>query len=188
MIIGITGPTGAGKSVVSEYLAEKENIYHIDADKVSRLVTEKGSLCLKEIETIFGREYINSDGTLNRRSLGEYVFSNKDALSKLNEITHKYIVDAIKKETEKHTHSLIDAPLLFETGLDSICDKIILVLCPEDIRIKRITERDGISVTDAYNRINNQKDYSEYIPKCNIVIENTDRESFIKQLERIEII
>lgn len=188
MIIGITGPTGAGKSVVSEYLAEKKNIYHIDSDKVSRYLTDKGSLCLKEIENTFGKNYINPDGTLNRRLLGELVFSDKESLRKLNEITHKYIVDEIVKETKKHKNSLVDAPLLFETGLDRICDKIILVLCPEDVRMKRIMERDNITSKIALNRIKNQADYRNYIKKCHFVVENTDRETLIKELERIEFI
>ena len=78
MVIGVTGPTGAGKSTVTEFLSKKYNLFIIDADKIARQVTAKKSPALKEIENTFGKDYINSDGELNRKALGKLVFSDKE--------------------------------------------------------------------------------------------------------------
>lgn len=184
MIIGITGPSGAGKSTVTEYLACKYGYFVIDADKIARDVTVKGSKALDEIAATFGVSYITNDGELDRRKLGELVFSQKDQLDKLNKITHKYILEKIEFLAKCHNNAIIDAPLLFETGLDLICDKIILVLCDTQKRIERIMKRDSLTYKQAEERIKSQKNYEEYISKCQIII--NDGRDIHKQLTEVK--
>lgn len=185
MIIGVTGPSGAGKSTVTKYLSEKYNYFVIDADKIAREITSKGSPALSEISNNFGSVYITEEGELDRRKLGEFVFSNKEKLEILNKITHKYIIKKIKLLVDNNRNAIIDAPLLFETGLDTICDKIILVLCDASKRIERIMERDLISYKEADKRINSQNNYEDYISKSHIIVNNDGRDVPI-QLSEVE--
>ena len=172
MIIGVTGPSGAGKSTVTEYLSKNYGYFIIDADKIAREITSKGSKALDEISEEFGKSYITDDGVLDRKKLGTLVFSSKEKLDKLNRITHKYIIDNIKILAKNNKNAVIDAPLLFETGLEILCDKLILVLCDEKVRIERIMKRDSISYEDAQKRIRSQNNYEDFISKCHIVINN----------------
>lgn len=186
MVIGITGPTGSGKSTVSAFLIKEYDMYLIDADKVARTVTEKGTKCLDELVSSFGEKFLDSDGSLNRKKLGSFVFSDREALAKLNLITHKYILCEIKRLTEKNENCIIDAPLLFETGLELMCHKIILVTCNENIRTERIMLRDSLSYEDAKNRILSQNDYSLYATKCDLIVDTSGKESIEFQLREVK--
>ena len=186
MVIGVTGPTGAGKSTVTEFLSKKYNLFIIDADKIARQVTAKKSPALKEIENTFGKDYINSDGELNRKALGKLVFSDKEQLEKLNCITHKYIIEEIESLVRSNDICILDAPLLFETNLDLLCEKIILVTGDEAVRAERIMKRDLITIETAMNRIRSQKDYSLYIPKCHLVINNNNDSDLSVELAEVK--
>ncbi len=185
MVIGITGPSGAGKSTITEYLSAEYGYFVIDADKIAREITAKGSPALDEISDEFGNLYITNDGQLDRKSLAKLVFSDKEKLDKLNKITHKYIIQKIKFLAANNKNSIIDAPLLFETGLDLICDKIILVMCDFQKRVERIMKRDLLTIEEAEKRINSQNNYSEYASKCHLVV-NNDEEDIRKQLAEVE--
>ncbi len=173
MIIGLTGGTGTGKSSISK-IFENHGFKVIDYDKVTREVYKKSSPCLNEITEAFGKDILNSDGSLNRRVLGEIVFSDKKALDTLNNIVYKYILaytdDVIKEYKDKKL--LLDAPTLFESGLDKRCDKIVGVLAKEDIRIKRVCLRDSLTPGQVKDRINSQKSDSFYRENCDYIIEN----------------
>lgn len=171
MIIGITGGSGVGKSTVSAQF-EKNGFFVIDADKVAHKVMDQGTECLKEVTDFFGTEYLNGDGTLNRKKLGNLVFNNKEKLEKLNEITHKYITKEIVLLSEKNENTLIDAAVLFESGLNELCNKTIFVSCPFDVRVKRIMERDSITETYAKDRINAQQKDEYYRRLCDFEIIN----------------
>ena len=135
MVIGITGGSGAGKTTVSkEFINAGFNI--IDADEVAHKVMEKGSLCLKEVIDVFSDEYLNEDGTLNRKKLGALVFNDPEKLALLNSITHKHIINNIKEQITEKT--VVDAIGLFDTELYTLCDSTIFVYCPKEIRVKRI--------------------------------------------------
>ena len=184
MIIGITGGSGVGKSTVSAEF-EKRGFFVIDADKVAHKVMDKGTECLKEVITFFGTEYLNDDGTLNRKKLGSLVFNNKEKLEKLNEITHKYIIKEIKFLSQKDENVIIDAAVLFESDLKNLCNKTIFVSCPFDIRVKRIMERDNITRTYAEDRINAQPKDDYYKQRCDFEITNDGDNDIVAKVEEI---
>lgn len=173
MIIGLTGGSGTGKSTVVKYFVNKGYLV-LDFDKVSRNICKNGMPCLKELIDNFGEEILFSDGSLNRKYLGNIVFSNKEKLLLLNSITHKYITEEMYNflNTHKNKDIIFDAPLLFEANIDSLCNYTIAVLATKDVRIQRIIERDNISKEQAINRINSQKPDIFYVKRANIVIHN----------------
>lgn len=175
-IIGLTGGTGAGKGCVCKKFLQY-NISSLDTDKVSRQVCAKGTPCLNELLSFFGKDILNEDGTLNRKTLGSIVFSDKEKLQVLNSITHRYILSAArdwlkKQEAEGKIAAIIDAPLLYESGFDKECDVIVAVISDRALRTQRITTRDNISTDDANKRLNNQGDDGFYTKSADYVITN----------------
>lgn len=173
MIIGLTGGSGTGKSSACEFFRQR-NFLIIDSDKVSREVCSPGERCLEELIQSFGGVILDSDGSLKRHALGEIVFSDKDKLKMLNKITHKYILERIRNIIEENRHKdiVLDAPLLFETGLDDVCDVKLCILSSTDNRINRICARDGISREQALKRISSQHDDNYYISGCDYALYN----------------
>ncbi len=172
MIAGITGRSGSGKSYVSNIFAQY-GFTVIDSDAVSRNVTMADSACLKEITEFFGNGILLADGSLNRRALGEIVFYDKDKLKTLTSITHKYILEEIERIiAESDRDILIDAPLLFEADLDKRCDATIGVIAYDNILIKRISARDGISLETAAARLAKQHNNDFFVKNCTYIIEN----------------
>ena len=187
MLIGITGGSGSGKSIVAEEI-RNNNIPVIDADIVAREVTQKGSPALSEIADSFGREYLSKDGSLLRKKLGSLVFSDSDKLNELNRIISQYISLKIDEEIKKANAPIIciDAPLLIEYGLNKECDAVISVIADRNIRIDRIIRRDNLSVTDATNRINSQHDDNFYLEKSDYVLyNNSTKEALIAETKKI---
>ena len=178
MVIGLTGGTGVGKTSVGNILREY-GIYVIDADQTARQVMEKGSPCLAETADCFGTSVLNSDGTLNRKKLGAVVFADREKLNMLNEITHKYILRQIRSELDSHKEQdvVIDAALLIESGLNRWCDYVISVLADEEIRERRIMQRDNISIEYARNRISSQKKSDFYIENSDYLVYNNSNTS-----------
>ncbi len=186
-LIGLVGGSGAGKTTVSNVFL-KHGAHVIDGDIVARKVVEKGKPALSEIEDAFGTGVLHSDGTLNRARLSEIVFRDENALHKLNTITHKYITEEIKKEiAESHASVvLIDAAALFESGIDALCDKVICVTANEEIRIKRIMARDGLTEKQAKDRIHAQKPDQFYIEKSDFhIVNDGSKEVLVKATEAI---
>ncbi|MBC7765732.1 MAG: dephospho-CoA kinase [Hyphomonadaceae bacterium] len=178
-IIGITGASGSGKGMVSKFLIQK-GFYVIDADLIARQVVQKGQPCLAEVVAHFSNEVLLEDGTLNRKRLGEIVFSHPRALACLNDITHKYIKKAIQAEIAQAQASLvfIDAAALIEGDLLPICDKLWVVTADRDVRINRIIGRDGLTQKQATDRVQAQR--QDYVHFADVVIQN---DGCIAQLE-----
>lgn len=172
VIIGLTGQSGAGKSTVS-HLFEHDGFFVINADRVSRKVTSTPEV-LSLLKENFGEGIILETGGLNRRALANIVFTNKEKLQLLNSLLFPIITKEIEKmidETDKE-FVLLDAPQLFESGADKICDKIISVIAPRDILIERAVERDDISHEEAENRLKSQYTQKFFIDNSNYIIEN----------------
>ena len=145
-VIGLTGPTGAGKSSVTT-VAEDLGFKVVDCDKFARIAVEKGSNGFADVVAVFGNEILNSDGTLNRAALAECAFATPDKTELLNKT-------------------------LFESGADSLCNEIIVVLSDEKVRKKRIMERDGIDEAAAELRIRAGKPDEFYTEKTNNIVYN----------------
>ena len=178
VIIGVTGPSGAGKGVVSEILRKKYRYYTIDADKVYHKLVSSPSECLDEIKKYFGECVVDSGGALDRSVLREKVFGqeNSKKLELLNQITHKHVMFAIRDEINCLTSDIpacvVDAPLLIECGFVSECDFTVSVLAPQDMRAERISKRDGILLVDAIKRISSQKQDAFYVDNTDYLITN----------------
>ena len=173
-IVGLTGQSGAGKTLVSS-LFEEQGFYVINADEVSREVTQKGSPCLDEIAGYFGDGVLLPDGSMDRRAVGNIVFSDGKKLKELEGIIFPYIIRNITELADSHPDRdiLLDAPTLFNAGLEKICTCTVAVTAERSLRIKRITERDGISEESAVKRIESQRDERFFIENCDYIIDNS---------------
>lgn len=169
-VVGLTGPTGAGKSSVTD-VAKNLGFKIIDCDVLARLAVEKGSDGLADIVKAFGDGVLNSDGTLNRKQLAALAFSASDKTELLNKTLLPHIVKLIKSQIDVPL-VLLDAPTLFESGADSLCDDVIVVLCDEKTRKERIIKRDGIDESAAELRIKAGKDDNFYIERSNNIVYN----------------
>ena len=185
MIIGLTGGIASGKSTVAKYLAEKGfKVY--DADKIAKDITEKKSV-QEEIILTFGDKILDENGNVDRKKLKEIVFEDKEKLEKLNGIIHPKVIDFYKELKEKNTDEIIifDVPLLFESGIDKFCDKILVIISDYEIQLNRIVERDKIDRELAEKIIKSQLSNEERIKKADVVIENNSSlEDLFEKVER----
>ncbi len=187
MIIGLTGQSGSGKSVIASIILS-QNIEIIDCDKIAHKNMEIGGIAYNDIVKAFGREILNDDNTINRKILGNIVFNDEKKLKLLNSITHSHIVNYVNdKINSLNGMVVIDAPLLFEAGLDVLCDKIWAVVCNEDIRLERVMKRDNISLESAKARFKNQKSVEFFIEKADVVFENSGDVETLKERVLYEI-
>lgn len=173
-VLGLTGGSGSGKSTAAVILRDK-GAYIIDTDKIAREIVRPGEKAYKKIVLYFGNEVLKNDKTLNRKRLAEIVFGDKEKLRRLNEITHSEIFKIVRERTDEHKNELvvIDAPLLFDCPeLLELCDRTAVVTADEEVRIKRIIARDGISRELAKKRIAAQKPQEQLVETADIVWEN----------------
>lgn len=174
-IFGITGPTGAGKSTVSDIFRDM-GVNVIDADKAARVVMQKGCKCLEELVTVFGHDILTADNELNRKKLADIVFNDSDKLKLLNSVTHKHIKDyLIKKINESDSYiAAIDGAVIIGSPVMELCKKMVVVTADTDTRITRIMKRDGIDKSMAVSRINSQMSNKEYESFADYIIKNND--------------
>ncbi len=171
-VVGLCGRSGSGKSLFSR-LASEMGAFVIDCDAVYRELVSYRSDCLSEIESAFGSDVVEND-SLNRKKLAPIVFSNPEKLDTLNKITHRHILAEVgKRLTESDCRLVIlDAPTLFESGADAMCDTVVSVVADDETCISRITVRDAIDRDSALVRLNNQKSLDFLIENSDIVIYN----------------
>lgn len=174
-IVGLTGPTGSGKTTFSS-LAQDMGIEVINCDLYARKATEKGSAGLCALVKAFGKEILLEDGMLCRKTLARKAFSSKENTELLNKTLLPFISKDILSDL-KTDKVLLDAPTLFESGMNKICYKTVAVLSDVDTRIKRIIKRDNISAEDALLRIKAGKSDEFFINNADYVIYNNDMEN-----------
>ncbi len=177
IIIGLTGGIGSGKSTVSDILKE-QGIPVVDGDRIAREVVEPHRPAYDEIVRVFGTEVLQQDGTLNRKHIGEIVFSDPEKLSVLNSITHKEIYRVILERLEslKETGTtlvFLDVALLFETGFDQLTDRVWVVDAPDAVRVERIQKRDGLREEEILKRIQSQMSREMRNTKGDLVLDNS---------------
>ncbi len=190
-VIGLTGGTGSGKSIVSAFL-EQNGAYIIDADEIAHGIIERGKPAYEELTNYFGGAILDQDRNILRKKLGSIVFTNKEKLDFLNRCTHKYISQEIdkqiaeRKKKQRDTCIVLDAPLLLEAKLENRCNEIWVVFAEEEVRARRIMERDNITYQEAKNRIGCQKNWDFYRQKANLILDNSkDLQHLKRQLEAI---
>ena len=173
MIIGLTGSSGAGKSAAAAFFARK-GFFIIDYDRLAREIYKKGEPCLIELTEHFGYDIIDEYGNVMRKKLGDIVFADKDKLKLLNSIAMKHILQKseIIIEQNKNKNIVLDAPLLFEAGLDKQCTKTIAIIADADVQLERIKLRDGISDETAKGRLKSQHDNEYFAKNCDYCISN----------------
>lgn len=182
LIIGITGPTGAGKSSVCEFIKNNYDAEIIDADKVVKeLQNDKQSSYYLAIREIFGSDVLDNNDFINRKTLAHIAFADINKKDKLNELTKRYVVSDIKERIQilRQTgldYIIVDAPTLIENGMQSMFDKIIAVIAKKEDRLKRICKRDDISEEYATLRMQAQKENEFYTKYADFIITNEDKD------------
>ena len=170
VIMGLTGPTGAGKSTVA-CAAEEKGVTVINCDAAAREAVVSGSDGLKALTAAFGDGILLPDGTLNRKKLAILAFADKEHTELLNRVLLPHIVKIVKAKMHGD-FVLLDAPTLFESGLDKICNVTVAVLSDRETRLKRIIARDKISEADALLRMSAGKPDSFYLERADYIIYN----------------
>lgn len=178
-VIGLTGGIASGKTVATDAL-RAAGFAVVDADEVSRALTARGTPAEKALCALFPQAQIN--GMLDRRALRRIIAEDAAARKKLNAYTHPRILEECRRRTENIGGSVVlSAPLMFETGLNVLCDITVCVTCPLPTRIARLTARDGITEAEAEAIISAQATDKERELRSDYVISSdTDMECFKK--------
>lgn len=181
LIVGLTGSTGSGKGYVSDIFTSS-GIPCLDTDKVCRDVYMKGQPCYNDLVAAFGTEILRADGEIDRRALLELTFPDDGKYRMLNSIAFLHIKKATEKwlgerRDEGASIAVIDAPMLYESGFDGLCDKVIAVIADRSTQICRVMQRDGISEETARLRLEKQKNDSYYRSRCDYLLDNSTSNS-----------
>lgn len=182
--VGLTGPTGAGKSYVCEIFRQK-GFKIIDCDKIAHELTAKNAPILTELANEFGEDIVKN-GELDRKLLASRAFDTKEHTKKLNLILHPAIAEKCKGEAQGLT--VLDASQLFEANMQNDCYKVIGVLADEDVRIKRIIARDNITEQQAKLRMSAQFDNDYFIDNCDYIIYNNGEDIAAQTDNILEVI
>ena len=180
IVIGITGPTGSGKTTALMVL-KKLGFQIIDCDALYYDLLKTDEALRQGLQDAFGEVFLPT-GELDRKKLGGLVFNDKKALAKLNAVVFPAIDGAICREIDRCTGRgvVVDAINLIESGMGERCDATFAITAPPEVRLKRIMVRDGITEEYARSRIAAQKPDSFYRKRCTMVLENRagSREEF----------
>lgn len=178
-VIGITGQSGSGKTTAAAIFV-KHGFYHIDCDSLVHNKVYKNAELLEKIADGFGSSCVTPSG-IDRKMLGRIVFSDKRSYKKLMELVMPYVISQIETEIAENSDKniLLDAPLLFEYGLEGVCTYTVGVIA--DNIIERICARDKISDADARQRLKNQNNADFYRRRCDFIIENNGNISELEE-------
>lgn len=175
-IVGLTGMSGAGKTTACEIFAA-EGFGIVNCDLVSRVVVEKGRPALAELAAHFGNSVIQSDGSLNRKVIGNLIFSDNSARTDFNKIIYPFISYEMIKTVKSYIDDgvkiiLLDAPTLFESGTDDFCNAVVSVVSDKETCLNRIMIRDKLTYEEAANRLKSQFSPDFYRDRSSFCIEN----------------
>ncbi|WP_279095218.1 dephospho-CoA kinase [Lactobacillus taiwanensis] len=175
--LGLTGGIASGKSTADDFF-KKKNIPIIDSDLIAHKIMEVGQAGYQAVVDYFGSKILTDNQTINRRKLGEIVFNDQAKLKKLNSLTHPLVHQEIKRQMEQYRLNqeklvVIDVPLLFESGFESLCDGVLVISISPELQLKRLMKRNNFTEKEALSRINNQMPLSEKEKRATYVVANT---------------
>lgn len=184
-IIGLTGGIATGKSTVSAIL-KKWHYPVICADKIAHDVVKPGKLAYKKIIKIFGDKVLLKNKTLNRSKIAQYVFTDLKMRRKLENVLHPEVRWEMRRlialyKKQKHKIIFLDVPLLFEAGLDKICDHTLCIVATQSQQIQRLKKHRKMARTEALKRIRVQMPLSAKIKKADSVIWNTGNKILLRK-------
>lgn len=186
--IGITGGIGSGKTTICK-MFETLGIPVFYADTVAREIMMSDAILVSGVKEAFGEESYTSEGSLNNKHIAGIVFNNTRELAKLNELVHPAVFRAFDKWASQVPTSvpylLKEAALLFESGSYKMCDQNILVVAPEETRLKRVMQRDGLTAEQVKARMDKQLPDEEKIMLADHIIYNNETDSLIIQVTRL---
>lgn len=185
-IIGLTGGIGSGKSTVAAYMASKGIPVYI-ADEEAKNIMECENIKQK-IQNLFSESILNSDATLNRKKIAQLVFNNPEKLKELNAIVHPKVrlhFSNWLKEHKNYPFVIKEVAILFETGGNKECDKVILITAPVSLRVERAMKRDNLTKDEILVRINNQFSDEEKIKMSDFVVENINLKETFLNIDKI---
>ena len=176
-VIGLTGGIACGKSTASAYLKELGACI-VDTDGISRATTKKGGKGYYAVIGLFGEHLLTAEGEIDRRRLGSIVFSDESKRRELNALIHPIVIEESKEQMEAARQAgyavcILDVPLLFESGMETLCDETWLVYVPREEQIRRIGERDGLDEAAAAARIDSQMPLEEKLRRADIAIDTS---------------
>ena len=185
-VIGLTGQIASGKSTVSAYLRQK-GFAVVDADEIAHEVIRRGGRAYAAVVRQFGTEFVGAEGEIDRRKLGQAVFADPEKLAQLNAITHPCICAEIRARLAAQRGTVfLDAPLLVQAGLDTLCGEIWQVTAADDIRLGRIQVRDGLDADEARARMQNQAGVRMPTDRLVHTIDNSsDTAALYRQIDRL---
>lgn len=176
MILGLTGSFGSGKSTVADMLKSYGNAHVIDTDQITHDLQRPGEPGFARIVETFGWNVVGDDGELHRRKLADMVFSDDAKLKTLNDIMHPLVWDevaAVMDKMKDHPLMVFMVPLLYETGTDALCDKVVAVTVSEEERLRRLMKRNGLTADDVKIRLAAQMPQKEKEDRADFVINNS---------------
>ncbi|WP_413286465.1 dephospho-CoA kinase [Bacillus mojavensis] len=190
LVIGLTGGIASGKSTVANMLIDK-GITVIDADIIAKQAVERGMPAYRQIIDEFGEDILLENGDIDRRKLGALVFTNEQKRLALNSIVHPAVREEMLKRRDEsianqETFVVLDIPLLFESKLESLVDKIIVVSVTKELQLGRLIKRNQLTEEEALSRIRSQMPLEEKVSRADNVIDNSGTlEETKQQLEEI---
>lgn len=191
-LIGLTGQTGAGKTTVSAMLRE-EGFAVINADDAARAVVEPGTPCLRAVRRVFGDGILLPDGRMNRKAVAAMIFGDPAARQRYEAIIYPYITKQIRQTAEQLAAAgnriiLLDAPTLFESGIDRGCQAIVSVVAEPERRMQRILLRDSLTEEQAAQRMNAQHTEAFFRSRSDAVIGNNGgNDTLLRQVRETAI-
>lgn len=185
MIVGLTGGIGSGKTTVANFFREL-GVPVYNSDVQARRLMRTSKELKKAIIELLGKNAYQGQ-KLNKKFISEKIFGDGSLLEKMNSIVHPAVREhfLVWKKKQEAPYVVQETALIFENGLQDSYDHIILVKAPENIRIRRVHDRDGISINEIQSRMKNQLTDEEKVPFADYVIDNTEISKTQKKVEKI---
>ena len=181
--IGLTGGIGSGKSTIAQAIKHIGYPVYIADKEAARLMDSHPDI-RKDITERLGANCYTSEGHINKPVLAQIIFENKEALEEVNRIVHPRVMEAFEQWAAMQSASLVfcETAILYESGLERYFDAVICVTAPEEVRVRRVMERDHCELKDVMARVRNQMDEDEKCQRANFVIYNDGEHMAVPQV------